>query len=352
MMKINWNHAAILLLIAVLIPAVILPVSAQYAIIARGDVATGIAEANPGGTCWFFPDYGVGGLYDQPAVTIDNQTLCRLDQGQTQNFTPGRYTLLYEEPVLANGKYFKDVSWVNGSLVSAFSETDSIDERGNDGPMIMQDLKDIITSNGFNTFSENQIIIQDPDLKITDIGQTSKITFTVSGTSNYVNGTPVTIKFDENRYFAQHDSSFTYYTQVIRPSFYESGTWTAAIIMPIQAMPSGWHNVTVYAGELVATAQFKVDQRDWEPSPAPTVLIKYLSNGNIAPEIVTVEKTIIQVSYVDRWHEATPTPDITDALGEKVNYPYSPGEKIPEWVGIGGLVAIAGIVLFTGWKRK
>jgi hypothetical protein len=351
--EITWNRAAILfLLIAVLIPAIALPASAQYAIIARESVAIQINEEHPGGSCWYFPDRGTGTLYDIPALTIDNQTFCRLEPEQTETLAPGAYTLLYEEPVLANGKYFKDISWVNGSLISAFSEVDSIDESGNDGPMVLRDLEELITSNGFNSFSESQIVIKEPSLEITDIGQISEITFTIAGTSNLANETPVIIKIDEDRYFAQHNDSFTYQTQVIKPLYDENGHWTLSLLMPIQAMPAGWHTITAYAGDLTATRRFKVDQRDWEPAPTPTVHVKYLSNGDIAPVYVTVEKTIIQTEYVDRWHEATPTPDITDALGEKVNYPYSPGEKIPGWVGIGGLVAIAGIVLFSGWKRK
>jgi hypothetical protein len=217
----------------------------------------------------------------------------------------------------------------------------------------MNDLKKIITHNGFNNFSESQIVIQDPDLKITGMAQTGENNYTISGTSNYADGTPVTIKIDEDRYFAQHDNSFTYQTRVNRPTFDQSGTWKKVMLMPIQTMPPGWHNVTIYAGELVTTSMFKIDQHEWGPSPTLKEYVNYLSNGDIAP--VTIVVTVMQtpeIIYQDRWYTATPTPDITDALGGKVGYPYSTGDVISPWIGIVGLIVIAGIVLVRDWRRK
>ena len=123
--------------------------------------------------------------------------------------------------------------------------------------------------------------------------------------------------------------------------------------MPIQNMPPGWHEITIYAGSLVTTSRFKIDQREWTPAPTPTQYVNYLSNGDIAP--VTIIVTVMQtpeIRYQDRWHTATPTPDITDALGKKVSYPYAAGDVIPAWVGLVGLILIIGIVLAKGWKKK
>jgi hypothetical protein len=326
--------------------------ASQYNFVARGDSVCIDQMTNPTGTCWYFPTTGEGTYYDQPSIWNSNKSWCCLEEEQTRNLTPGTYNLLYEAPTPANGKYFKDVSWVNRSLISAFSAVHSVDERGRDGPMVLEDLKKIINSNGFNTFTEAEIVIQDPDMKITSLEQTGDITYTLRGTSNFENGTPITINIDEDRYFAQHNNSFTFHTQVIRHAYDQTGTWSEAMRLQIQDMPPGWHNATVYAGDLVASSRFKIDEREWSPAPTPTVFVNYLSNGDIAPKIVTVIQTVVQVRVEERWHTATPTPDITDALGGKVSYPYSPGDVIPGWIGIGCLCLIAAIIIMRDRKWK
>jgi hypothetical protein len=125
------------------------------------------------------------------------------------------------------------------------------------------------------------------------------------------------------------------------------------MIIPIQTMPSGWHNATIYAGDLITTARFRVDLHEWTLGPTPTQYIKYLSDGSIAPVIVTVTvPPVIITQEVDRWHTATPTPDITDALGQKIDYPYKPGDKLEGGVAIFAALVIAGIVLLRGSKWK
>lgn len=325
--------------------------SASTSYIARGDPIW-VNESHPQGTCWYFPDSGRGTLYDLPVSVNGNESYCVLQGSNTTQLQPIAYTLVYEEPTFANGKYFKDISWVNNTLVSAFSGIHSIDESGKQAPQVMKDLQHLIAANGFNNFSTDKIVIQEPDLKLSELRQTQTDIYTAGGTSNLADGTPITIKIDEERYYAQHNDTFTYHSKVIRPSDQDMGTWKANMIMPIQEMPPGWHNISIYARELETTSMFKIDQHEWAPAPTPTEYVKYLSNGNIAPVTITIIQTQIIVQYQDRWHEATPTPDITDALGQKIPYPYSYGDKIPEWVALLALLFIAGIVITRDWKWK
>ena len=176
--KFYWGAIAA---IVVLVSSLIIPGVIAYPdyFIARGD-AVWVGEMHPEGTCWYFPTAGTGTLYDLPSVYMDNQTFCRLDTGQTWNMSPRDYTLIYEEPTPANGKYFKDVSWNNGSLVSTFSAVHSIDESAQDASTVMRDLTKIIVHNGFNNFSESQITIQEPYLKITSIDKTGLIAGTLN----------------------------------------------------------------------------------------------------------------------------------------------------------------------------
>ena len=121
--------------------------------------------------------------------------------------------------------------------------------------------------------------------------------------------------------------------------------------MPVNEMPNDWHEITVYGGRLETSNRFKVDTDSWTPGPTPTAYYHYLSNGDIAPVTITIPVPG-PTQFIDRWHDATPTPDITDALGGKVDYPYVPGEMVPSWIGIAGLVFMAGIVLVRDFKWR
>ena len=347
--KLYWVCSLLLWLLACL--CFISVASASQFYVARGDTIS-IPEQVPNGSCWYFPTSGTGIHFDIPSVPQGEEWYCRLSETDTKRMTPSTYTLLYQEPVFANEQYFKDVSWIDNKLVSSFSQVESIDEAGKNAPDILNDLKNIILTNNFNTFSIDQVIVQEPAITVRNIGQTGENIYTASGTSNYANNTPVTVKIDENRYFAQHDESFTYSTIIYHAPNEDTGRWTANILMPLQTMPAGWHNLTVYAGTTKVDAMFKIDEREWSPAPTPTQYVKYLWNGDIEPDVVTVIQTQIVETTRDVWHTATPTPAITDALGKEVGYPYTYGDKIPkeyQYIALG--VLVAGVVGLFGLRK-
>ena len=329
-------------------------VSAYPIYVATGDPVS-VHENKPGGSCWLFPSSGTGYEYDfTPLIDIENETFCSIPGEVTANLIPGTYTMAYQEPVYVGNKIFKDVSWVNNTLVSSFAQIKPIDESGKEAPIVLTDLKRLIETNQFNTFISETVFIEEPDLKLNEMHQTAENVYTASGTCNLINGTPITIKIDDKRYFSQHNDSFTYHTAVIRSSNEVNGVWSAYMPMPIQEMPPGWHEIAIYSRELITTSQFKIDEQKWGPAPTPTEYVKYLSNGDIEP--VYINNTIIVIEthteYIDKWHTATPTPDITDALGGKVNYPYKTGSQIPGGIALLALVSIAGLVIMRDWKWK
>jgi hypothetical protein len=325
-------------------------VSATTVYIAQGDPVS--FEVKPGGSCWYFPQSGIGIDYDLPPTQEGGLSYCTLSGKKTASMSTMEYRLIYQEPAIVNGVYFKDLSWKNDQLVSSFTSSAPISESGKQGLMVMDDLKSLITKNRFNTCTENTIIIQRPDTRITDMGKVAENLYRISGTSNFADGTPILIKVDEDRYYSQHDLNFTYHTKVIRPHNEISGTWSDDMLMPFQTMPPGWHDIAVYSGELITTVKFYIDEQEWKPGPTPTQYVKYLSDGNLAPQIVTVVQEKIVDHYIDKWHTATPTPAVTDALGRNVEYPYKAGDQIPGWVALLALLCIAGLVLVRDWKWK
>jgi hypothetical protein len=337
-----------------LLLALILLVSAASAYpiyVAAGDPAS-VHENVPGGSCWLFPSSGVGYEYDFSPATTGNETFCTIPGKTTANLIPGTYTMIYQEPVVVGNKIFKDVSWVDNSLVSSFAKVKPVDESGKQAPAVMNDLKRLVETNQFNTLKTDQVFIEKPDLKLNTLQQTAENVYTASGTSNFADGTPVTIKIDDARYYSQHNDTFVYHTKVIRESSEASGSWSVNMLMPIQEMPPGWHEIAIYSRELSTTSQFRIYEQEWGPAPTPTQYIKYLSDGNIAPVYVTVIQEKIVDHYTDRWHTATPTPAITDALGGTVDYPYKTGGQIPGWVALIALLCIAGIVIARDWTWK
>ena len=218
----------------------------------------------------------------------------------------------------------------------------------------MNDLKMMIETNQFNTINSETIFIEVPEIRLDLIEQNLRFVdiYTASGTSNLANGTPITIKIDEERYFAQHNTTFIYNTTVIRESNKFMGVWSVNMFMPIQDMPPGGHDISIYSRGLTTTSRFKIYEQNWTWNPVPAQYVKYLSDGNIEPIIVNVTVKEIVDHYTDRWFTATPTPDITDALGGTVNYPYKTGDQIPGWVALLALIGIAGLVLLRDWKWK
>jgi hypothetical protein len=340
------------LLAVVALVAVVSGTNGALVYLAQGDPAW-ILEPSDGGSCWLFPKNEVGALYDIPARSSGpNLSYCGITGEQSANMKEGQYTMLYVTPATVNGRTFKDVSWVNNSLVSTFNSAKPIDESGRLGPMVMADLYAMIEGNGLNTITDTVIDIKSPYLRVTDLYQTAENVYTVRGTTNFADATPLLIKIDEDRYYSQENDSFTYKTAVKRPYTSTMGMFEYNMLMPIQEMTPGWHYLTIYSGELVTEMRFKIDEQEWGPAPTPTEYVKYLSNGDIAPVYVTVVQEKIIDHYIDRWHTATPTPAITDALGDKVGYPYSRGEQIPGWVALLATFGIAGLVLVRDWKWK
>lgn len=325
-------------------------VSGGLIYLAQGDPAS-IIESSPGGSCWLFPSNEVGEYYDIPASSSGpNQTYCGVSGEQSANMKEGRYTMVYITPAIVNGKSFKDVSWVNNRLVSTFNSAKPIDESGRLGPIVMADLYAMIKGNGLNSITENTIDISAPFLRVTDLSQTADNRYTIRGTTNFAELTPLIIKIDEDRYYAQGNQSFTYKASVKRQYSEIMGTFECEMPMPIQEMVPGWHYITIYSGELVTEMRFKIDQQVWGPAPTPTEYVKYLSNGDIAPVYVTVVQEKIIDHYIDRWHTATQTPAVTDALGGNVEYPYKTGDQIPGWIAALALLFIVGLVMMRDWK--
>jgi hypothetical protein len=319
---------------------------------------------HPAGYCWYFPDVAKEDdqkLYAIPATEYDRENYtCDLTSLQTANMPAQGYTLIYVYPSkLDTGKipseYLSDLSWKNESIVSLFGEVR--DEKGLQPIMVMKDLKEMVAKSKLDHMDEYPFVVQPPLLTITSQSGNGWDHTIISGESNLANGTMVRIEVDENIRDTEIDGnvmkyySFTNYTPVIRDYGEEKGTWSYNMHLPIQFMTPGWHTTNVYAGGLESSAMFPIYQ-GVTPAPTPIQYINYFGNGSIKPDVVTVTIVQLQTVYQDRWHTATLTPDITDALGGKVDYPYSSGDVIPQWVGIVGLLAIGGIALVKGYERK
>ena len=339
------------MVVAMLILMAIVGTASAGTFIARGDPLQ-ILETKPYGSCWYFPENGQGKYYDISPSIIGNRTYCTLTKSQTYGMPPGRYTVTYIEPAVVNGKIFRDVSWHNNTLVSTLSYSGSIYEGGSIAEVVRSDLTRIVTANGLNIVRESSLVIEEPSMRVIDIGRVGDNVFRIRGESNLINGTLVSISVDDKRYFAQHNDTFSYKTSIIRPDSASMGSWSKDMLMPLQTMPPGWHDILVTAGELATTVRFYVDEQEWGPAPTPTQYVKYLTNGDIAPEYITVIQTVEKIEYKDRWHTATPTPPITDALGDPIDYPYEPGRDIPVWVGILSLGIITAAVIVRGYEWK
>jgi hypothetical protein len=66
--------------------------------------------------------------------------------------------------------------------------------------------------------------------------------------------------------------------------------------------------------------------------------------------VTIIEPPVIET--VEEWHTATPTPSITDVLGETIDYPYSGNGSLPEGIALVCALGIAVIILKRDYKRK
>lgn len=342
------NVAALLISLLLLIAAV----AASPFYTAQGDSAN-ISFVHANGTCWYFGNAGQDSeLYDIPAVMYNNTTYCQLSS-KLSGTMQGTYDIVYTYPSLINNVTpFKDISWDNG-LKSVLAASKFVDESGKQSKTVKADLIDLITVNGIDNYETSQIIVDKPSLTIDRIEAKTDVIEHIQGTTNLQNGSIVTIKVDEMERYALHDyANYTFTTMVNRPDILALGTWECDMMLPLQTMSPGWHNVKVYSGDVQSTVRFPIYQY-WTPVPTPTQYINYFGNGSIKPDVITVEVTvpvyITQKEYIQL--TATPTPPILDALGNTIKYPYEKGTEISPSIGIVLLLLLAAIVLLKGGKK-
>lgn len=336
---------------------IVTPVTASQFFIAKGDSAY-VKVQNPYGTCWFFaksdaPDFDK--FYDMPSSEDGGGlTYCAITKDMS-NAMDGEYTLVYTHPIVKDNKtVLKDVSWTDGKFVSVFADNPSIKPTGS-SRSAKDDLIAMISKHQIDGMMTYDLSVEDPYLHVNTIYGINSQSVKIKGTSNFQDGTKIKIIIDEQDHIAEKNLyDFTFYATVARPYSEIEGTFEDTMIIPMQEMHPGWHEVTVYSGDLVTTARFPLYETSWTPFPTPTQYINYFGNGSIKPDVVTVEKTVIVTKEIDRWHTATPTPPVTDALGNVINYPYKPEENttIPvEWP-VAAMVALAVIVLWRDYKWK
>lgn len=318
-----------------------------------------VALDHPGGTCWYFNEnLSVGdSLYDIPTNPKYVSQFCTLTDTQTASMEPGQYKMLYTYPGTVNDgsvyqKGIKDIRYINGSLVSILSGVNPVNIEGRSPSYVLENLERMIRTNGIDNINYYSIEVIPPSLTIDSVVIIGRNELFITGKSTLNNNTIVTVKFDELERYALHDSAnFTVKAFVVRPFGEGLGTWGATMVMPLENVAPGWHNVDVYAEKMHTSVRVPVYQ-DWTPHPTPTQYLNYFGNGSIKPVVVTVTipVTVVKEKYIQL--TSTPTPDITDALGGKIPYPYEPGDTIPWWVGILSLFGIAVVALLKGWKLK
>jgi hypothetical protein len=362
--KIDLIEAVCVVIMGLVVAAVMIvsPGTASPVYIAQNDPAQ-FAMTSPAGHCWYFPssakeDYSK--MYDIPAEKYGDSYSCDLSSAQTANLPEGNYKLVYVYPVRLDTNtippsYLSDLSWnrSTSTIVSLFGTV--YYESGKQPYMVMADLLSAVNQSRLDHSDTYDIVIQPPMLSITRNEGEGWDFINISGITNLADGTKVRIEIDEFDRTLDKDKeiakyySFTNYTEVVRLYTDRDGTWGYSMHLPIQEMTPGWHTATVYAGGLVSSVRFPIYQA-FTPEPTPRQYINYFGNGSMKPDVVTVKVVEIQTTYVDRWHTATPTPPITDALGGTIPYPYKSGSIIPEWVGIVGMFALAGIILVRDRK--
>jgi len=330
------------------------PIAGQNAYVAEGEPVS-IGFSHPNGTCWYFAQGGedlAEDYYDIPSIPDGNGSVCIFNASMSANNPLGIYTVFYSFPSSLNGKLFKDVSWNNGSLVSIFGNNAPLNEAGKNPMMVMQDLENLIQKDDIDGIETATIVLQKPELTITRLEQTGLNTITLSGTSNLANGDSVAVVVDNGNFNQQPDAAnFSYVIPVNRPYANSDGIFSIDMQLPLQWMPDGWHVVTASSDGITSTARFPIYET-WKPVPPPTQYINYFSNGSIKPDVVVVTQTIIVNQTIEEWHTATPTPSITDVLGETIDYPYSGNGSLPEGIALVCALGIAVIILKRDYKRK
>jgi hypothetical protein len=340
-----------LVVIAILISVV----SGTPVYIAQGDNLR-MNMLHSGGTCWYFPDAEVREplkYYDIPSDADGDLSTCSLTATMTANVPEGTYKFVYTYPLISSTVSIKDISWKNNTLVSIFSDVIPIDESGKQASTAYIDLKTIIAKHGVDGIEDYELTVQPPEVRIQHIDQITDYILRVGGKSNLANNTVLKIAVDPEDHYAMHDlDKFTFYTKINRPYISANGNWETDMMLPLQTMAPGWHNITIYFAGKEQSVRFQLHQA-FAPDVPKNTTVNYLDNGNIAPVIVKV--TVLQppeIRYQERWHTATPTPAITDALGSTIDYPYSTGETIPFWVAALAMGIIVVIVMLRGYKWK
>ena len=321
--------------------------------VARGE-SVDIPFTHPNGTCWFFQQAGGAygpEYYNIPSTPDGNGSICEMTNAMGGTLPLGQYKVFYTFPSQLNGKLFKDVSWDGHSLVSIFGQNAPINEDGKSPASIMQDLETLIQKDGIDGIETSDMVLQTPNMWINRLEQTGVDQITLSGTTNLKDGDAIKILVDNGDFSQQPDAAnFSYTAMVKRPNVVDTGVFTVDMRMPLQDMPEGWHEVTASALGITLTARFPIYET-WKPEPTPTQYINYFSNGSTMPVTVTVTIPVVVKETVEEWHTATPTPSITDVLGNTINYPYSPGSTLPGELVIACMLGIAAIVLMRDYKR-
>ena len=313
----------------------------------------GISSQHNNGACWFFPtnhSLVQNPLYDIRSHLVGNHSHCDLTGIQTAGMEPGNYLVLYVYPVKTEDSFIKDISLEDSKLVSIFAKTKPIDIAGKQSDMVLADLRTMLIGST-DKYEEYNVIVEEPYFVVKIMEQVYPTIVRISGETNLEDGTPVTIKVDEMERYALHDlQNFTFATSVFQPDITIPGTWTRDMNMPLQDMAPGWHEVVVTAGKITVTTKFPIYQT-WEASPTPTHYINYFGNGTMKPETIVVEKVVrvVETKEVIVQLTAAPTPDITDALGEKID-----GIKLESQLAmfvIAGVGLAFFVLVIRGWKR-
>ena len=307
-------------------------------------MGVGISTQHTNGACWFFPtnhSLVQNPLYDIPSRMVGNHSHCELTGIQTASMSTGNYIVMYVYPVKTEDSFIKDISLEDSKLVSIFAKTKPIDIAGKQSDMVLADLRTMLIGST-DKYEEYNVIVEEPYFVVKIMEQVYPTIVRISGETNLEDGTPVTIKVDEMERYALHDlQNFTFATSVFQPDITIPGTWTRDMNMPLQDMAPGWHEVVVTAGKITVTTKFPIYQT-WEASPTPTQYINYFGNGTMKPETIVVEKVVrvVETKEIVIRLTATPTPDITDALGEKID-----GRELEVQLVVGAVLSVVGAVL-------
>lgn len=350
----------VVILLALVLLMSVISVASATTYLVPGDSAK-IPVYYPYGTCWYFPagdQVETTKLYDLPSYRDEDLSVCNLTAEQSQTMSEGVYDLVYTYPPrLLNhvtNAFKKDISWNDNHLVSVFATNHTIDETARQAQMIRSDLEGLIAVNNFDGLEQYLVEIQKPSIVVNSITALFYNELEIYGTSTFTNGTPIIIKVDEIDHIGMRDEkNFTFTTSVVRDPTHPVGTWRTVMKLDMPSMAPGWHDVNIYANDLVMTTRFPISQ-SWEPVPTPRQYINYFWNGSIKPVIITHNITVIEtvIKVEERWHTATPTPSILDALNEPINYPFKPGENITSYVATVLIAALASIILWRDYKWK